>query len=34
MYKPSGWREVPDAVMVKLLYNAMKKWCDGAVFVV
>lgn len=32
MYKPSGWREVPDAVMVQLLYNAMKKWCDGAVF--
>ena len=33
MYKPSGWRDVPDDVMVQLLYNAMKKWCDGAVFV-
>lgn len=33
MYKPSGWRDVPDSVMVQLLYNAMKKWCDGAVFV-
>lgn len=33
LYKPSGWRTVPDAVMVQLLYNAMKKWCDGAVFV-
>ena len=33
MYKPSGWRNVPDEVMVQLLYNAMKKWCDGAVFV-
>lgn len=33
MYKPSRWRDVPDAVMVQLLYNAMKKWCDGAVFV-
>jgi hypothetical protein len=32
-YKPSGWREVPDDIMVQLLYNAMKKWCDGAVFV-
>ena len=33
MYKPSGWQEVPDDVMVQLLYNAMKKWCDGAAFV-
>ncbi len=33
LYKQSGWRTVPDNVMVKLLYNAMKKWCDGAVFV-
>jgi len=31
-YKASGWREVPDDVMIQLLYNAMKKWCDGAVF--
>ena len=32
LYKPSGWREVSDADKVLLLYNAMKKWCDGAVF--
>jgi hypothetical protein len=32
-YKPSGWREQPDDLKVILLYNAMKKWCDGAVFV-
>lgn len=32
-YKPSGWREVNDSTKVYLLYNAMKKWCDGAVFV-
>ena len=31
-YKPSGWREVSDAEKVELLYNAMKKWCDGATF--
>lgn len=30
-YKPSGWREVPDKTKILLLYNAMKKWCDGAV---
>lgn len=32
-YKPSGWREQPDDLKVSLLYNAMKKWCDGAVFI-
>lgn len=32
-YKPSGWREVPEETKVFLLYNAMKKWCDGATFV-
>lgn len=32
-YKPSGWREVSDKTKILLLYNAMKKWCDGAVFV-
>lgn len=32
-YKPSGWREIPDSLKADLLYNAMKKWCDGAVFV-
>lgn len=32
-YKPSGWRNVSDETKVFLLYNAMKKWCDGAAFV-
>lgn len=32
-YKPAGWREIADSQKVDLLYNAMKKWCDGAVFV-
>lgn len=32
-FKPSGWRSVTDQTKVHLLYNAMKKWCDGAVFV-
>jgi len=32
-FKPSGWRDVTDRTKVDLLYNAMKKWCDGAVFV-
>lgn len=32
-YKPSGWRVVTDETKVSLLYNAMKKWCDSAVFV-
>lgn len=27
--KKSGWLEVPDEVKVGLLYNALKKWCDG-----
>lgn len=31
-YRKSGWREVSDETKVKLLYNAMKKWCDGASF--
>ena len=26
------WREVDDASKIKLLYNAFKKWCDGAIF--
>lgn len=29
-YRPSGFLEVPDSVKIMLLYNAMKKWCDGA----
>jgi hypothetical protein len=32
-FRPSGWRDVSDRTKVELLYNAMKKWCDGAVFV-
>lgn len=31
-YKPAAWQEVPAETMCQLLYNAMKKWCDGAVF--
>ncbi len=26
------WREVDDGTKIYLLYNAFKKWCDGAVF--
>lgn len=32
-FKPAEWQEVSDQTKVLLLYNAMKKWCDGAVFV-
>ena len=32
-YKPASWRDVSDKTKVALLYNAMKKWCDGATFV-
>ncbi len=32
-FRPSGWRDVSDRTKVELLYNAMKKWCDGAVFI-
>lgn len=32
-YKPAGWRDISDEKKVMLLYNALKKWCDGAVFV-
>ena len=32
-YKSSRWRDVPDKTKVFLLYNAMKKWCDGATFI-
>lgn len=31
-YKQSKWRDVDDKTMVLLLYNAMKKWVDGASF--
>jgi hypothetical protein len=31
-YKPAGWRDITDETKIHLLYNAMKKWCDGAVF--
>lgn len=30
--KKSGWRDVTEETKVYLLYNAFKKWCDGAVF--
>ncbi len=32
-FRPSGWRDITDQTKVELLYNAMKKWCDGAVFI-
>ncbi|WP_024345889.1 hypothetical protein [Lacrimispora indolis] len=32
-YKQSSWHELDDSTKVILLYNAMKKWCDKAVFV-
>lgn len=32
MYKPSGWRDIEEKVKTMLLYNALKKWCDGASF--
>ena len=32
-YKPAKYREITDALRVELLYNAMKKWCDGATFI-
>ena len=32
-YKPSIWQDVNPDAMCQLLYNAMKKWCDGAVFI-
>ena len=28
-YRDSVWLEVPDSVKIMLLYNALKKWCDG-----
>lgn len=32
LYKSAIWQDVPPEAMCQLLYNAMKKWCDGAVF--
>jgi hypothetical protein len=32
-FKTSGWCGVTGQTKVHLLYNAMTKWCDGAVFV-
>lgn len=32
LYKPAKWQDVDNEKKVMLLYNAMKKWCDGAVF--
>ena len=31
-YRACEWKEIDDKLKVELLYNAMKKWCDGAVF--
>lgn len=28
-YKPATFLDVPDKTKILLLYNAMKKWCDG-----
>lgn len=30
--KPCAWRTVPDDVKILLMYNAFKKWVDGASF--
>ncbi len=32
MYKPALWQDVQEETKTMLLYNALKKWCDGAVF--
>lgn len=29
MYKECAFKDISDDIKVKLLYNAMKKWCDG-----
>ncbi len=34
MYKECTFNEVSDKLKWQLLYDAMKKWCDGAVFVI
>lgn len=31
-FRNSDWRTVDDGTKALLLYNAMKKWCDGAIF--
>lgn len=31
-YRESAWKEVDEKTKIYLLYNAMKKWCDRAVF--
>ena len=28
-YKPAKYKEIPDTLKCLLLYNALKKWCDG-----
>lgn len=28
-YRKCKWLEVEDSVKIKLLYNSLKKWCDG-----
>lgn len=32
LYKECKFKEISDTLRWQLLYNAMKKWCDGAVF--
>lgn len=32
LYRKATWHDIDDATKVQLLYNAMKKWCDGATF--
>lgn len=33
MYRECEFKEITETLRWQLLYNAMKKWCDGAVFV-
>lgn len=33
LYRECKFKEITDKLRWQLLYNAMKKWCDGAVFV-
>jgi hypothetical protein len=33
LYKECTHREISDEIRWQLLYRAMKKWCDGAIFI-
>lgn len=33
LYKECEFKDISDKIRWQLLYDAMKKWCDGAVFV-